>query len=49
MPPLQRAIAVTQMNRIALPISQHLYLDMAWALQEFFHIDHGRSKGRLGL
>ena len=47
--PLQRAVAIAQMNRIALPVRQYLNLDVARPLQEFLHVHDRRAKGRLGL
>ena len=46
---LQRAVAITEMNRIALPVRQYLDFDVARPLQEFLHVHDRRAKGRLGL
>ena len=46
---LQRAVAITEMNRIALPVRQHLNFDVARPLQEFLHVDNRRAEGGLGL
>ena len=37
------------MNRIALPVRQHLNFDVARPLQEFLHVDNRRAEGGLGL
>src|SRR5690606_21761451 len=43
---LQRAVTIIQMNRMAITIGEYLYFDMAWLLQETFHIDRIISKDR---
>ena len=45
---LQRAIAVTQMDRVACTVSQYLHFHMSRFLQEFFHVDGGIAEGVLG-
>ena len=42
--PLQRAISITQMHRVALSIRENLYLDVPRPLQKLFHVDNGRAK-----
>ena len=45
MPPLQRAIAFTQMHRIAVAVAENLKFDMARVAEIFFEI-HGRITER---
>ena len=48
---LHRAVALAQIDRVAVLVGQHLELDMARVFQEFFHVHHGViERGlRLGL
>ena len=48
-PPLQRAIALAEMDRAAPAIAEHLDLDVARLLQVFFQIDGGIAERRFGL
>ncbi len=48
MPALQRAIALAQMHRIALPVAQHLDFNMPRHHQIFLDIDFFIAEGRLG-
>ena len=46
---LQRAIAVAEMNGLAVAVAQNLDFDMARLFEIFFKIDRVVAKGRLGL
>ena len=46
---LHRAVALAQMNRIAVLIRQHLDLDMAGVFEKFFEIDRRVRERRVGL
>ena len=48
-PPLQRAVALAEMDGVAPAVAQHLDLDMARALQIFFQIDRVVAERGLGL
>src|SRR3972149_1678885 len=37
--PLHGAITLAEMYDVSVIISQHLHFDMAWMIEEFFHID----------
>src|SRR3546814_9211364 len=45
---LHRAVALAQMDGLALTVGQHLNLDMARVLQEFLHVDLAIAECRLG-
>src|SRR5258708_40039125 len=40
-PPLQRALALTQMNEVAVTVAEPLYLDVARLLDELVDVDGG--------
>ncbi len=44
---LHRAVTFAQMDRVAMFVGQNLDFDMAWRLQEFFHVDHGVAEEAL--
>ena len=46
---LQRAVALAEMDGVALAVAEHLDLDVARALQIFFEIDRVVAEGGLGL
>ena len=46
---LQRAVALAEMDRVALAVAENLDLDMARLLEIFFEIDRVVAEGRLGL
>ena len=46
---LHGAVPFAEVNRIALAVGQHLNLNMARALQKFFHIHHVIAEGRARL
>ena len=46
---LQGAIAIAQVNGIALPVGQYLNLDVTRTLQKFLHVHHGRAESGLSL
>ena len=48
MAPLQRAIALAEMDRAAAAVAEHLDFDVARLLQIFFQIDRGVAEGRFG-
>ena len=48
-PPLQRAVALTQMNHIAMSIGKHLHLDVPRTLDCPFQNQVTVAKGTLGL
>ncbi len=45
---LHGAVALTEMNGIAVGVGQDLNLHMAWVFQEFLHIDHVVAEGGAG-
>src|SRR5579872_4375760 len=45
---LHGAVTLTQMNHIAMPVSQYLELDVTWPLQEFLHVDLIVAEGSAG-
>jgi hypothetical protein len=47
--PLQRAVAVAEVDRVALAIGEHLDLHVARLLQELLHVDHIGTEGGGGL
>src|SRR3546814_3484501 len=49
MAPLHGAVALAQINGIAVLIRENLDFDMAWLLEEFFHIDGRIAESRLCL
>ena len=49
MAPLQRAIALAEMDRAAAAVAEHLDFDVARLLQIFFQIDRGVAERRFGL
>ena len=48
-PPLQRAVALTQMNHIAMSIGKHLHLDVPRTLNRALQNQVAITKGTLGL
>jgi hypothetical protein len=46
---LQRAVALAEMDGVALAVAEHLDLDMARLLEVFLDIDGIVAEGRLGL
>src|SRR5690606_37742348 len=48
-PALHGAVALPQIDRIAVLIGKYLYLDMARLLKKLFHINHGIAKSTLRL
>ena len=48
-PALQRAIALAEMNGVALAVAEHLNLDVARFLQVFLKVDRIVAEGGLGL
>ena len=49
MAPLERAIALAEMDRLAVAVAEDLKLDMARIAEIFFHIDGRVAERRLGL
>src|SRR5262249_29406137 len=49
MPALERAVAFTQMHRVALAIAEHLHLDVARPLQVFLEVNAVVAERGLGL
>ena len=47
--PLERTVALAQMDRIAIAVAKHLEFDMARIAEIFFEIDGVIAEGRLGL
>ncbi len=47
--PLDRAVALEQMDGVAVGVAEHLHLDMAGALDQLFEIDLVLAEGGLGL
>ena len=45
---LQRAVAVAQVNRIALAVGQHLDFHVAWIGEELLEVDHRVAEGGAG-
>ncbi len=45
---LQRAVAIAQVNRIALAVGQHLDFHVAWIGQELLEVDHWVAEGGAG-
>ena len=45
---LHRAVALAQVDRVALSVGQHLDLDVARVLEEFLHVDHVVAERGLG-
>ncbi len=48
MAPLQRAVALAEMDRAAASVAEHLDFDVARLLQVFFQIDRGIAERRFG-
>ena len=46
---LERAVALAEMDRIALAVAEHLEFDVARVAEIFLHIDGGVAERRLGL
>ena len=49
MAPLDRALALAQVDHVAVAVAQHLDLDVAGALDQAFDVDFGAAEGALGL
>ena len=48
MPALHRAFALAEVNHIAMPVAQHLDLDVARILDQLFDVDAAVAEGALG-
>ena len=46
---LNAALALAEMQHVAVVIAQHLKLDVAGTLDEFLQVDVGNAEGLLGL
>ena len=46
---LERAVALAEMDRVALAVAEHLEFDVARIAEIFLHIDGGVAERRLGL
>src|SRR5210317_1995464 len=48
---LHRAVALTQVDSVAVRVSQYLEFDMSWLFKKFFHVDDviGECCARFGL
>ena len=49
MPPLQRALALAQVNHVAVAVADQLDLDVARPLDQLLDVDLGVAEGALGL